>query len=232
MKTFVSICILLAVAVPAETRTAVPAADESIALVSRVILDVMRKEASADWQKAVRGEILNSGDRIRTGVHSLAVIKFKDNSMVRVRELSELTVTASVRGNAFSKTVDIQTGTVGFNVNKQQQDEEFRFSTPTSVASVRGTEGLLISQADADTLTVLDGLVHLTNMVSAQSLDVPAGYTGISRRDGSLTVHASTPDERQAARNALESGTNEKKLEFELRDRDGKTRQLDIDYHD
>ena len=53
---------------------------------------------------------------VRTGEGALAIIKFKDNSLVRLRERSELTVTGTQTGNTMSKSVEVQTGVVGFNV--------------------------------------------------------------------------------------------------------------------
>ena len=213
---------------PAEGPSAVP----SIALLSKVILDVTRKDDAADWRKAARGDILNSGNKVKTGEKSLAVVKFKDNSMIRVRELSELTIGATQQGGAFSKSVQIETGVVGFSISKQQRNEEFRFTSPTSVASVRGTQGVIVSSPSADTLTVTEGLVAFTNVISSQSSDVAAGYTGISTPDGRLVTRPSTPAERNAAEDVLRSGGQEKKLDLELRDNRGTTKHLRIDFKD
>jgi len=54
-----------------------------IGLLSKVILEVLRKESGKSWENAMRGQTLASGDMVRTGPKSLAIIKFKDNSLVR-----------------------------------------------------------------------------------------------------------------------------------------------------
>jgi urease accessory protein UreE len=41
------------------------------------------------------------GDRLRTGEKSLAIVKFKDNSLVRIRERSEVIITGSTSGSGF-----------------------------------------------------------------------------------------------------------------------------------
>jgi len=206
------------------------AAEPSIALVSKVILDVKRKEVSKDWVVAKRGETLASGDMVRTGEKSVAIIKFKDNSLVRVREKSELTVTGTTAGSAFSKSVDFLKGTIGFNVKKQMTGEEFRFTSPTSVASIRGTAGQFISQDEADTLTVIEGVVRFRNKFSSREEDVAAGFTGISHQNGSLSVHASTPEERRRANTAVTEDEQDNRLEFEFRDTQGNKKQLKIDF--
>jgi len=202
-----------------------------IGLLSKVILDVLRKETGRTWEKAARGQTLSTGDMVRTGPASLAIIKFKDNSLVHLRERSELTVTGSISGGSFSKSVEVQTGVVGFNVTKQRAGEEFRFTSPTSVASIRGTAGALSATTGSDTLVVTDGTIQFSNRFSSRFLEVRAGFTGISNRDGTLVVRQSTDRERRAAANALQDGQN-KKIELELRNPQGKSSRLKIEFRD
>lgn len=235
MKMFVWILIvLLVLAAPTSSVIAKspPSAGTEVALVSKVILDVKRKELDKDWIAAKRGETLTSGDRVRTGVNSLAVIKFKDNSLVRVREQSELTVTGNVSGRAFSKTVNLTRGAVGFNIKKQETGEEFSFRSPTSVASIRGTEGVYIATALEDLLTVLQGTIRFQNTISTTEVDVNAGYTGIAKPDGTILTRPSTPAEQAVARNAMIEREDEQRnlLELEFRDGQGNRKQMRIDF--
>lgn len=220
----------LMIAVLALAMAAPPPPETSIALISKVILDVTRKQDGKDWQKAKQGDILMAGEKVKTGEKSIAIVKFKDNSLIRIRELSELTLSAATSGTALTKSVDIDNGVIGFNVRKQQTGEEFRFTSPTSVASIRGTGGLFTSKRTSDTLTVTEGIVLLTNRASSSSVNVQAGFTGVSQKDGTLTTHVSTREERLAAEEASRTGDELKKLEFELRDNKGKTKQLRIEY--
>lgn len=207
-----------------------PPAGSSVGLISKVILDVSKSSPEKDWTKAQRGETVASGDRVRTGDKSVAVVKFKDNSLVRVRERSELTITGEVRDGAFSKSVNVEKGVVGFNIRTQQPDEEFRFTSPTSVASIRGTGGQFASRATSDTLTVIEGVVDLLNKISSRSVSVAAGFTGISQPDGSITARPSTAEERQSAMEAARVGEQDNRLEFELRDQQGNRKNLRIEY--
>ena len=200
-----------------------------VGLLSKVIADVARKETGKEWQAAHKGEMLSAGDRVRTGERSVAVIKFIDNSLIRVREHTEVLIHGSMSGSTFSKSVEVQMGVIGFTVQKQRPGEEFRFSSPTSVASIRGTGGALAASPAGDTLTVLDGVVNFANVKSSRSLDVPAGSTGISLPGGDLVTRASTPEERRRAEEAL-LGEDRKTLELELRDSQGRSRRLKIEY--
>ena len=230
MKAIIVILLCMLVVCPSLNAGAPPSGGASVALLSKVIQDVTRQVTGEEWQKATRGETLGSGDKVKTGEKSLAIIKFKDNSMVRVRQQSELTITGTVSGSSFSKSVDLSNGSFGFHVQKQKSDEEFRFTSPTSVASIRGTAGLFTSGGTSDTLVTIDGEVILTNKSSSQSASVPAGYTGIAGQDGSLQTRVSTEDEKKAAENASMTGDVIKKLELELRDGQGRTEQLRIDF--
>jgi hypothetical protein len=229
MKSFIwgLTCTALLFAVAA-SAAAPSGSGNTVGLISKVIQDVSHKQVNQDWQKAQKGEPLVSGDRVKTGERSIAIIKFLDNSLVRVRELSELTVSGSLDGGAFLKSVDLQNGVVGFNIQKQRPQEEFHFSSPTSVASIRGTGGLFSTSESSDTLTVIEGIVNFTNKASGKSVDVSAGFTGISNPDGSLQNRPATRAERVAAEEAAGDGSL-KKLELDLRDNQGKSKKLHID---
>lgn len=222
--------LMLAAAFPAVSAN-LPAEEQSVGLLSKVIQEVSYRTPGSDWNKATRGQTLAAGDAVKTGMKSFAIIKFKDNSLVRVRELTEVTVTGTLQGKAFSKTVDLQGGVVGFNVTKQRAGEEFRFNTPTSVASIRGTGGSF-SHGIADTLVVVEGVVNLLNRISSKATDVQAGYTGISHEDGRIETRLSTQGERASALDAMRTGDQPKQLKMEIRNSQGEKKDLIIDYKD
>lgn len=203
--------------------------DPVIGLISKVIQDVTRRVSGQEWEKATRGQTLASGDMVKTGVKSFAILKLKDNSLLRLREESEVVVTGTLRGKEFSKSIQVRQGVVGFNIKKQGPGEQFRFSSPTSVASVKGTGGVLRVNG-SDTLTVVEGLVSLTNSVSNTSVDVPAGYTGISRPDGTVESRASTAAELTAAEDAMRTGDQPRQLKLELKNGQGQQKDLIIDF--
>jgi hypothetical protein len=201
-----------------------------IGLLSKVINEVSRKDEKTDWAKASKGDLVATGNRIRTGAKSFALIKFNDNTMVRVREESEVTLAGSRATGAFSKSVDLINGAVGFKVQRQRSGEEFRFTSPTSVASVRGTEGFFATSAAGDTLTIIKGLVGLKNSSSQTSVEVGEGFTGISNPDGSVTSREATREERRKAMDALRTGDRPRQLKLQLKTPDGGKQELIIDF--
>jgi hypothetical protein len=206
--------------------------DPAIGLLSKVILDVNRKPVGNDWVKAERGETLDSGDMVRTGAKSLAVVKFKDNSLLRVRERSQVTLTGLTSAGAFSKDVNIGGGAVGFSVKKQQPGEEFRFISPTSVASVRGTMGVFAIQDTFDLLIVTEGIVNLRNIQTGESVDVEAGKVGLSFASGRLETRPAVDndiEEFQQIFGRAEGESGGKQLKLQLRNERGEIRDLIIE---
>jgi Na+/H+-translocating membrane pyrophosphatase len=77
MKTNLKCCIVpvaVSILVLGQVAAALPPAASSVALLSKVVLDVSRKEEGGDWQNAKKGETLASGDKVKTGMKSVAII--------------------------------------------------------------------------------------------------------------------------------------------------------------
>lgn len=140
-------------------------AESPVAILMKAVKDVTFKKENADWQNAKIGLTLITGDEIKTGDKSLALIKFTDNSVLRVREKSTVKIYADKKDKAISKNTYIDKGTVGFKVTKQE-NEEFQFTTPTMVASIRGTEGYVNHNPDDSTSTIYlnNGTAYVYNV--------------------------------------------------------------------
>ena len=204
--------------------------NSTVSLITKTIQIVTKKTPPQDWAKALKGDALISGDQVQTGQKSLAVVKFADNSIIRVRELSLLTISGqSGEPGALSKTVQLNGGTFGFDVKKQKQNEQFRLTSPTSVASIRGTKGKLSGGQGNDTLVVSEGLVNFKNNVSNKDVDVPAGYIGFSNQDGTVTSRKATDQELADADNAANGGSSHE-LNLEMKDSQGNKKELKIKY--
>ena len=206
--------------------------DKTIALAVKIIHDVSRKPSDLDWTNAKKGDLLFSGDQVRTGDRSIAIVKFKDKSMIRVRQNSELKIFGDNKDGAFNKTVNLLRGEFSFDIQKQE-DEKFTFTTPTSVAAIRGTEGTFIEGETGDLLVVLHGLVNFLNTLSNNNVDVHDGETGVSNSDGTVFSRASTPEEKDAAQAALNAALQSgsvKEMDLEFKDKDGSKKKLRIHY--
>ena len=58
-----------------------------------------QRTGTAQWLASKVGTTLESGDRVRTGKRSYAEVSFADKSVVKLNELSELTVHSSPLGS-------------------------------------------------------------------------------------------------------------------------------------
>jgi hypothetical protein len=143
-----------------------------------------RTDPTVGWVKALMLDQLKAGHEVRTQEKSLAVIKFADESQVIVREKSVLTVQGEVEGKRIlSRDVFLEHGRVVFDV-KKQKTEQFRFSSPISVASIRGSQGgngFDLRQAD---LTMVTGEALFRNTQSGCEQVVGSGQIGITDTSG------------------------------------------------
>jgi len=182
---------------------------EITAYIVKVIRDVNMKPPAADWQKAVPLSQLKSGYEVRTDKASLAMILFADQSKLILREKSVVTIKGEVEGKTIlSRSVHMDRGDMIFNV-KKAETEQFRFSSPISVASIRGTTGGLVTGGSADSLTILEGLADFTNSRSGQTGHVGSGQTGVADSSGGFNVHQANEESLNKIRNGQNGGAGD-----------------------
>ena len=88
-----------------------------------------------------------------------------------------------------AKKINMDIGTIRATVKKQNTD--FVIQTPTSVASVKGTDFWLITDpAEGDLIIGLEGIVGLTNSETGEEVNVTEGLSGISTPDGTSTIRS------------------------------------------
>lgn len=197
-----------------------PVAD--VAIVIKTVKDVQAKTGNAPFKPAQRGQNLNSGDAVKTGEKSFSILRFVDGSVIRVQENSEIKVRGEKSDGKMEKTVDINFGKLGFNV-KQKPGEQFRFTSPTSVASIKGTTGAYVSDSDGSSLTIVEGRGELETK-DGKKFTVGAGETAFVNANGES-------GKRKASQNELNSATTSTKTgPFKVRflDADGNERIIEI----
>jgi hypothetical protein len=175
------------------------------AYIVKVIRDVNMKSPATGWQKAVPLSTLKSGYEVKTDKGSLAMILFADQSKLILREKSIVTIKGEVQGKEIlSRSVHMDRGNMIFNV-KKAETEQFRFSSPISVASIRGTEGGYNTGGSADFFTISEGLAEFTNSISGRSTNVGTGQTGVADSSGNLNLRKANKKELEN----IASGTSE-----------------------
>lgn len=133
-----------------------------------------------------RGMALSNGDIVITGEDGLAIILFLDDkTQLKIKGNSETEITGSIGKDGISKRVNMAFGSLKASIGKQKG--EFVVSTPTSVASVKGTEfWLIVSPNPGDVLIGLSGNVEFTNTLTGQTVTVGAGMVVESTPDGGI----------------------------------------------
>jgi hypothetical protein len=181
------------------------------AYIMKVVNNVERRSSpSTGWTKALLLNELKAGYEVRTQEKSFAMIKFADDSKVAVREKSIITIQGDVdaKGKILNRDVYIERGRTAFDV-KKQQTEQFRFTSPISVASIRGTEGgtgFDPGQNLAD-ITIITGIAEFSSTRSGCKVDVRAGQTG--RIDSSASCKSDTASRHDLNNNNPHSDLNQ-----------------------
>ena len=115
----------------------------------------------AAWKAGTTNQVLQNGDRVRTGVRSRAMIQLSDRSLLRVNELTTLEVRPPQAAGA-SAGFEMKSG-AGYFFNRERPGS-VEFRTPLASGAIRGTEfNLLVAENGRTELALLDGLVELTN---------------------------------------------------------------------
>lgn len=187
---------------------------EYIAVINKVIKEVFFKTDDPNWKKAVSGITLQTDNQIRTGERSLAVISFLDGSVLRVREKSEVIISGKKTNKTINKETYIKQGVIGFKV-RNQENEEFRFTTPTMVASIRGTEGYFEIKNSLTILIVEEGIVEISPRDINTVQMVTAGFTGIINLQGNVEIRETSELEKQKLIQSKKIGTSLLELETE-----------------
>ncbi len=117
-----------------------------------------------------RGFRLEDGDRIETKEDGQLALRFLDDaSLVRVRPNSICIIHGSLEKNRIIKNIYVETGAILSSIT--QQKGQFRVSTPTSVASVKGTRFITDHRQTEGTYYFgEDGFVLINNEADSTSL--------------------------------------------------------------
>ena len=203
------------------------------AILVKVINNVEKNAPTKGWTKAVSFDQLKSGYEVRTAPKSIAIIKFQDNSKLVVREKSIAQIKGEVQGRQIlDRQVHMTKGSIQFSVTKGEK-EQFRFTSPISVASIRGTSGDWGQTDSVTQYVMLTGLLNLLNLNSNRSEDVGGGQTGITDINGNLIVRPSTDEEKNNA-NKTDEETQKKKHQLKIKgeDKEGKQRTIILDWEE
>ena len=168
-----------------------------------------------DFSDLKRGTVLSDGDKIRTGSSGfVAIIFIDDKSTLKLKGNSEAVITGQRTAASISKKINMDSGTVRATVNKQNTD--FVIQTPTSVASVKGTDfWLLTDPVTGDQIICVEGTVGLVNSETGEDVDVTEGMSCISIPDGTLELSETDPSSIPEDPSADQEGPSQIKIYLE-----------------
>ena len=145
-----------------------------------------RESAEAEWQPAVPGQYLYQGEEVKTYALSRAMIAFAaTQAVVRINENSELLV-QSTEGRA-QRNKDRVNMLVGEVYTKVRKDREFEVETPSSVASVRGTEFNVSHLQGWTQLIVVEGIVELLSKLQQVMQEATERTRTVVDEEGNIT---------------------------------------------
>ncbi len=136
------------------------------------------RSGSQVFDLARTNQALFIGDRVRIGPKSQLTIRRSDQSIYRFYEKAEFQVAAPKTAGSTSPTVRLMAGILYFF--HRGKPGPFDVETRTASAAIRGTEfALEIDAAGTTVLTVIDGVVDLSNDVN--SIAVQNGQQGVAQ---------------------------------------------------
>jgi hypothetical protein len=188
---------------------------------------LLRKDETKP-REVKKGTVLFDGDKISTKEVSFCAIKFiDDGSLLRVKEKSTCVIEGKREEEHINKNIIIEIGTFFTSLFKPRGT--FTVTTPTSVASVKGTQWWTLQLSDGRTLYIgLEGLIDLSN--SAGKVLLRAGQTAVYTSASELPeIRLTQSGEIPTLEEDLEGI---KSLEIEFMDADGQTKRMRIDYQE
>ena len=197
-------------------------ADKTVAVVLKSVGDVQAKSAKG-WSKIDKGSKLMSGDQISTKKDGYTAVMFLDDkSVVKVKPNSLLKIQGTRDGKSISKQVVMDVGEMFVQVSKQKGS--FQVATPTSVASVKGTEFWVLEGMDGTKIIGIDGLIELLNNASGEKSNVGAGQTAVSGKDGKITVNPTKEED------IPDTGVLQEEIKIKFRDAEGNEKEIKIKF--
>ncbi len=148
-------------AVSAPVEEAVP---ENALLKAKVrsVVGTVEREKSDSWTQLRVGKTVVENDHVRTALESELIVNMTDGSALRVPESSNVTFRAELQDNVKKLIfLDIHSGKVHFDVQKQQQAEIY-FKTGTATMAIRGTAGFVGEVQGKMVASLKEGKVEVT----------------------------------------------------------------------
>ncbi len=144
----------------------------------------MRPKGESDFSIPAEGGMgLNTGDALKTDETGYAALLFNDDkSLVKIRKNS----TIEIKEEFSVRTIKISEGRLLAKITPGITTL-YRVATPTSVASVKGTEFWIVTSPEyGDRFYGIEGVVQIINLITGMESMLEAGQMIISTPEGQL----------------------------------------------
>ena len=179
---------------------------------------------SEEYFNLLPAKSLNDGDHIQTGDDGFgALVYLDDKSMIKIKENTNFDVMGTKNQGQISKRIKINNGTIKASIQKGKKGG-FVIETPTSVATVKGTEFWLVTSSEGDQVFGLEGIVELKNIISEEIVMVGEDETGTSLQTGEINV--TTTDPSKVPTEDENQEINKFEIQFEGPNGDQKTMKI------
>ena len=97
----------------------------------------MARQGAEGWTSLRSNTTLSVGDRLRTGTRSRATLRWPDNSVLRVNELTSVEIQQPGIHKLERPALELKEGTI-YRFNRDGTTNSFRLNTPSVKAAIRG----------------------------------------------------------------------------------------------
>jgi Flp pilus assembly protein TadD len=156
----------------------------------------VRSAGTSEWMPVAREQTFCAGDTVRAGERSRANLTLLDQSVLRLRAGTELTLTGATGDKTY--LIDMSRGAAHFLSRRGARNLQVK--TPYAVAGVRGTEFYVAVAEGESEVSVFEGSVHTAN--AAGELMLGAGTSAIAE-DGKAPAPRLVARPRDAVQWAL-----------------------------
>ncbi len=157
-----------------------------VARIERAVNDTeYRVSPTARWSKAPSGSVLTAGSEIRTKETGFVMIRFADGSKMAVRPHTHLRILGDISGNTtLNRGVLIERGRAVLIITRQE--EQFRISSPVSIALIRSGEAAMSFDpvANKATLSIATGQAEVRGTQQDCTVVVEAGHSATIDNSG------------------------------------------------
>ena len=147
-------------------------------------LVMVKPAGSRKYIPAYKGQMLKSGEWLKTKDGVFVAIVFLDGSNIKIQQQTEVKISSyRMTAKDLKTNLEMLKGQAWSNVADQGVGGEFTIKTPTAVASVKGTEFDLKFDEDSgeSILTVMSGAVSFSNEIGeiiAEAMEAASASEG------------------------------------------------------